>query len=123
MNEEFVRKDIHDIEGRRLDERIDAAVLRMEARSETTLARMEASLEEQKAQNAAFREYVSNELSDMRKEMLKNHGSLAADMKQLRGEMSALSAKVDNISRNVALIMTLFGIAISAVTILIQFIR
>lgn len=123
MNEEFVRKDIHDIEVRRLDERIDAAVLRMEARSETILARMEASLEEQKAQNAAFREYVSNELSEMRKEMLKNHGSLTADMKQLRGEMSALNSKVDNISRNVALIMTISGLAISAVSILIQFLK
>ena len=80
---------------------------------------MDAALAEMKAQNASFREHVSNELADMRGEIQDMRG----DMKRVDGRMSALEAKVDNISRNVALIMTLFGLAISAVTILIQFIR
>ncbi len=42
MSEEFVRKDIYDIETRRIDGRIDDAVLRMEARNEAAVARMEA---------------------------------------------------------------------------------
>lgn len=105
MSEEFVIKDVYDVEIRRIDEKIDATVNRIESK-------LEASLAEIKAQNASFREHVSNELSDMR-----------ADMKKMDGRMSALEAKVDNISRNVGLIMTLFGLAISAVTIIAQFLR
>ncbi len=119
MSEEFVRKDVHNAELRRIDEKIDATVFRIEAKTDAHMARVNASFEEMKAQNAAFREHVSNELSDMRGEIQDMRG----DMKQMRGEISAIKADLNNISRNVALIMTIFGLAISAVTILIQFIR
>ena len=119
MSEEFVRKDVHDVEIRRIDERIDSAVFRMEAKTEVYMAKMQGSFEEMKAQNASFREYVSNELSHMRADVQNIRG----DVRKMQGEMSALNSKVDNISRNVALIMTIAGLAISAVSILIQFMR
>ena len=109
MSEEFLRKDIHELETRRLDGRIDDVVMRLEAR-------MEASLAETKAQNAAFREHVTNELSHMRVDVQ----DLRGDVKKLQGEMSALKSDVSNISKNVALIMTVFGLVISAVSIIIQ---
>ena len=37
MSEDFVRKDIYELETRRLDGRIDAAILRMEARNEAAV--------------------------------------------------------------------------------------
>ena len=116
MSEDFVRKDIYELETRRLDGRIDEAVLRMEARneasvlrSEAAITRMGASFEELKAQNAAFREHVTNELYSMK-----------GDIRHMQGEISALKSDVSNISKNVALIMTIFGLVISAVSIAIQ---
>ena len=44
MSDEFVRKDIYDIETRRIYGRIDDAVLRMEARNEASNARSEAAI-------------------------------------------------------------------------------
>ena len=120
MSEDFVRKDIHELETRRLDGRIDDAVMRIEAR-------LEASLAEMKAQNAAFREHVTNELVDMKGDI----NQMKGDMSQMKGEMSAMKfelkseisavrSEVSNISKNVALIMTIFGLVISAVSIAIQ---
>ncbi len=102
MNDEFVRKDVFEAEVRRLDEHFDSAVSRMEAK-------IDAGISEIKAQNATFREHVTNELSGM------NEKILAMD-----GKISALQAKVDNISGNVVLIMTIAGIVISGLTLFIQ---
>lgn len=95
MNEEYVRKDVFDVELRRLDERFDAALSRMEAK-------IDAGISEMKAQNATFREHVTNELSDM------------------NSKISALQAKVENITGNVALIMTIIGTVIAGITLFIQ---
>ena len=84
MNEEFVRKDIHDIEVRRLDERIDSAVLRMEARNEAAVARIEASLAEMKAQNAAFREQVAGELRSLRRDISSLESELKSEILKAR---------------------------------------
>ena len=116
MSEEFVRKDIYELETKRLDGRIDEAVLRMKTRnkasvlrSEAAIARMETSFEELKPQNAAFREHVTNEFADMK-----------GDIRHMKGEMSAMKYDVSNISKNAALIMTIFGLEISTVSIIIQ---
>ena len=77
---------------------------------------MEASLEEMKAQNTAFREHVTNELSHM----IVDVQDLREDVKKLQGEMPALKSDVSNISKNAALIMTIFGLEISTVSIIIQ---
>lgn len=113
MSEEFLRKDIHELETRRLDGRIDDVVMRLEAR-------MEASLAEMKAQNAAFREHVTNELADMKSDIGQMKGDMQAMKFELKSEISAVRSEVSNISRNVALIMTIFGLVISAVSIAIQ---
>lgn len=41
MSEEFVKKDVYDVEIRRIDERIDAAVSRIELKTDAAVARME----------------------------------------------------------------------------------
>ncbi len=109
MNDEFVRKDVFEAEVRRLDEHFDSAVSRMEAK-------IDAGISEMKAQNAAFREHVSNELADMKGKILAMDGKISA----MDGKISALQAKVDNISGNVVLIMTIAGIVISGLTLFIQ---
>ena len=120
MNEDFVTKGVFNSDVRRIGEKMDATVARIELKTDAAVARMEAktdaymekmemkleaAMSEMKAQNASFREYVSNELSDM------------------NVKISTVEAKVDNISCNVALIMTVFGLAFSAAAILIQYLR
>ena len=125
MSDEFVRKDIYDIETRRIYGRIDDAVLRMEARNEATVARMEASLAEMKAQNAAFHEQVYKEISGMKhniNKMREDVDNLQYDLKyELQNYANIFKSEVAELKTHVTFIITIFGLVISAaVSIAIQ---
>ena len=95
VSEEFVRKDVYNVEIRRIDERLDAAVSRIELKADAAVARMENKTD--------------------------------AFMADMNGRILAIEAKLDSISQNTVLIMTITGLVISAVTIavtiLVQFLR
>ncbi|MBQ3403518.1 MAG: hypothetical protein IJG65_09165 [Synergistaceae bacterium] len=92
MNEEFVRKDLYESEKRRSEERLDSAVSRFEAKADRTVERLELKMD-------AY--------------MARVDGTLA----KMDGRLDAMDAKINNVSRNVALIMTIFGLIISGISI------
>ena len=92
MNEEFVYKSVHNAEMRRMDERIDTAVSRFEAKADRMVERMELKMD-------AY--------------MARADGVLA----KMEGRLDAMDAKINNVSRNVMLIMTIFGLIISGISI------
>lgn len=109
MDEDFVRKDIHDTEIRRIDERITGAVSRIESKLDLHIAMIDAMIAEMKAENTDHRANLGASISEIR-----------GNMRELQGEMLALSAKVDSVTRNVTLIMTISGLLFALISIFIQ---
>lgn len=92
MSEEFVRKDVYEADKRRFEERLDAVVSRFEAKVDRAVERMELKMD-------AY--------------MARVDGTLA----KMEGHLDAMDSKINNVSRNVALIMTIFGLIISGISI------
>ena len=92
MSEEFVRKYVYEADKRRFDERLDTVISRFEAKVNQAVERMELNMDAHMAK-------VDGALSEM------------------RGELKAMNAKINNISRDVALIMTIIGLIVSGISI------
>ena len=60
MESEFVYKNVYEIEIRRIDEKIENAVTRMEAKSEAFMARVDGSLARMEGQLDAMEAKLSN---------------------------------------------------------------
>lgn len=110
MSEEFVRKSVHDVEIRRIDEKIDATVSRMEARLEASNIRTDAAINRMEQRLEAAVERMDTKLDA---HMARVDGVIG----RMEGRLDAMDAKISNISRNVALIMTIFGLVISGISI------
>lgn len=59
MNEEFIYKNVFDVEVRRIDEKIENAVSRMEAKSDAYMARVDGAIAEMRGDIKAIRAEVS----------------------------------------------------------------
>ena len=92
MSENFVQKDIHDMQIKRLDEKIDEKVGRIEQKLDAAVERMELRMEAHMA-------------------------CVDGVIARMEGRMEAMDAKISNISCNVALIMTIFGLIMSGINI------
>ena len=110
MSEEFVRKDVHNAELRRIDEKIDATVSRIEAKLEASNMRNDAAINrmEQRFEAAVERMYTKLDAH-----MARVDGVIS----RMEGRLDAMDAKISNVSRNVALILTIFGLIISGISI------
>ena len=92
MSEEFVHKDLYEADKRRFEEKLDTVVSRFESKAERTVERMELKMD-------AY--------------MARVDGAIA----KMEGRLDAMDATINNISRNVTLIMTIFGLIISGISI------
>ena len=92
MTDEFVRKDIHHMEIRRLDEKIDEKISRIEQKLDVAVERMDLRMEAHMAK-------------------------IDSVIGRMEGRLDAMDAKINNISRNVALILTIFGLIMSGISI------
>jgi len=88
METEYVYKNVYDIEVRRIDEKIENAVTRMEAKSDAYMARVEGAIAQM-------------------------HGEIS----EIRGEVKAVRAQVSNMGWTITLTVTLMGLALTCVNI------
>jgi len=95
MERECVYKDFYDVEIRRVDEKIENAITRMEAKSDAYMARVEGAIAQ-----------MRGEISEMR-----------GEISEMRGDVKAISSQVSNMGWTITLTVTLMGLALTCVNI------
>ena len=88
METEYVYKSVYDSEVRRVDEKIENAVTRMEAKSDAYMARVEGAIAQM-------------------------HGEIS----EIRGEVKAVRAQVSNMGWTITLMVALMGLVLTCVNI------
>lgn len=128
MNEELIRKDIFDLHmqrmeavtalnlteqkaiSERLDRKIDALTERMEQGFALMNERIERNLAEYKAL-----------LSDTRSELKEDISETRAEFGEIRGDVKALTARLDTQQTKFGWLLTVFGLVITVTVAVIQF--
>jgi len=88
MERECVYKDFYDVEIRRVDEKIENAITRMEAKSDAYMARVEGAI-----------------------------AQMRGEISEMRGDVKAISSQVSNMGWTITLTVTLMGLALTCVNI------
>ena len=95
METEYVYRNVYDIEVRRIDEKIENAITRMEAKSDAYMARIEGVIA-----------HMHGEISEM-----------CGEISEMRGEVKAVSAQVSNMGWTIILTVALVGLVLTCVNI------